>query len=195
METPLAAKPDTKHPVLQTTRLHLRPVAFADAPMLHELGNDPQITKNLADMAYPHPLEAVQQMIGAMQDLMPQGKVYAFVITSQHSQPQTPLGIIYLVPDATNQRGELIYWLGRRFWGCGYMTEAVHAVIQFAFDVLNLHRVYADVFPTNPASARVLEKCGLQYEGTLRQHLMKDGKFIDLRCYGLLRDEHQPNGE
>jgi len=56
-----------------------------------------------------------------------------------------------------------------------------------AFEEFGLVKITAHVFPHNPASARVLEKCGFQQEGFLRQHFLKDGRFIDVRLFGLLR--------
>jgi ribosomal-protein-alanine N-acetyltransferase len=89
----------------------------------------------------------------------------------------------------TSHRGEVGYWLAKPFWGQGIMTAVVQRVCQHAFDEFDLAKITAHVFQHNPASARVLEKCGFQQEGFLRKHFLKDGKFIDARLFGLLKGE------
>ena len=67
------------------------------------------------------------------------------------------------------------------------MTAVVQRVCQHAFEEFGLVKIIAHVFTINPASARVLEKCGFIQEGLLRKHFLKDGKFIDARLFALLR--------
>jgi [ribosomal protein S5]-alanine N-acetyltransferase len=73
--------------------------------------------------------------------------------------------------------------LGEQFWGRGIMTEAVTAVTDFCFDNFPLRRISAEVFSSNPASARVLEKVGFDLEGRLKNHVMKEGKLLDSLLY------------
>jgi ribosomal-protein-alanine N-acetyltransferase len=86
-----------------------------------------------------------------------------------------------------SHRAEIGYWLAKPLWGRGIMTAVVQRVCQHAFEEFSLVKVTAHVFTHNPASARVLEKCGFQQEGLLRKHFLKDGKFIDARLFALLR--------
>lgn len=185
----MAANYKTEMPLLHTERLLLRPLDMSDVSTMHALSNDPEIAANLADMPHPYPREAAEAVVNAMQELAARGEAFAFGVVPAASEAQTLAGVIYLVLNAANQHGEIIYWIGKPFWGCGYATEAVQAVIKFAFSTLNLHRVHASVFGHNAASVRVMQKCGMQYEGTLKQHELKNGQFVDLLCYGLLRDE------
>jgi RimJ/RimL family protein N-acetyltransferase len=69
------------------------------------------------------------------------------------------------------------------------MTAVVQRVSQHAFEELGLAKITAHVFTHNPASARVLEKCGFQEEGFLRKHYLKDGQFMDARLFALLKQE------
>ena len=87
-----------------------------------------------------------------------------------------------------SHRAEIGYWLAKPFWGQGIMTAVVQRVCRHAFEQFGLAKITAHVFPHNPASARVLEKCGFQQEGFLRKHFLKDGEFIDARLFALLRD-------
>jgi RimJ/RimL family protein N-acetyltransferase len=88
-----------------------------------------------------------------------------------------------------SHRAEIGYWLARPFWCRGTMTAVVQRVCRHAFEELGLVKITAHVFRHNPASARVLEKCGFQEEGFLRKHFLKDGRFIDARLFGLLKAE------
>jgi ribosomal-protein-alanine N-acetyltransferase len=86
-----------------------------------------------------------------------------------------------------SHRAEVGYWLAKPFWGRSIMTAVVQRVCQHAFEEFGLVKITAHVFTYNPASARVLEKCGFQEEGLLRKHFFKDGQFIDARLFALLR--------
>ena len=86
-----------------------------------------------------------------------------------------------------SHRAEVGYWLAKPFWGRGVMTAVVRRVCRHAFEDFGLAKLIAHVSPHNVASARVLEKCGFQEEGFLRQHFLKDGRFLDARLFGLLR--------
>ncbi|HSP35568.1 MAG TPA: GNAT family protein, partial [Thermoanaerobaculia bacterium] len=87
------------------------------------------------------------------------------------------------------ERAEVGYWIGTPFWGRGYATEALAAVLRFGFEELRLHRIYAGYFSRNAASARVMEKNDMQYEGRLREHVKKWDEFVDVVYYGILREE------
>ena len=93
--------------------------------------------------------------------------------------------------DPKNRRAELGFALGRRYWGQGYMAEALPVLLRFAFDELQLHRVTDDTDPRNQPSIRVLERLGFRREGLLRQYYLVQGEAQDAVVYGLLRSESQ----
>jgi len=82
---------------------------------------------------------------------------------------------------------ELGYVIGRRFWGNGYTTEAVKAVIRFLFEEVGANRIAARHDPNNPNSGRVMQKAGMQYEGTLRQCDRNNQGIVDCAVYSILR--------
>jgi ribosomal-protein-alanine N-acetyltransferase len=86
-----------------------------------------------------------------------------------------------------SHRAEIGYWLAKPFWGRGIMTEVVQRMCQHAFEEFGLAKIIAHVYTMNPASARVLEKCGFVQEGWLRRHFVKDGQFIDAWLFALLK--------
>ena len=80
-------------------------------------------------------------------------------------------------------KAEIGYWLGKKYWNFGIMTKAVKLVTNFGLNKLKLRRIFAYVFPQNAASAIVLEKNGYEFEGLLRKHHIKNGRFIDAKLY------------
>jgi RimJ/RimL family protein N-acetyltransferase len=81
--------------------------------------------------------------------------------------------------------------IGVPYWNQGYATEAAQHAVDWGFQQLGLNRIYAQHFGSNPASGRVMQKMGMKYEGTLRQHYIRFGEVQDAVCYGILRDEWQ----
>jgi [ribosomal protein S5]-alanine N-acetyltransferase len=86
-----------------------------------------------------------------------------------------------------SHRAEVGYWLAKPFWGRGIMTAVVQRVCEHAFEKFDLVKIIAHVVTHNPASARVLEKCGFVQEGLLRKHFLKDGQFIDVKLFALIK--------
>jgi [ribosomal protein S5]-alanine N-acetyltransferase len=89
--------------------------------------------------------------------------------------------------DLENRRGEVGFALAKCFWGFGYMTEALPALLRFGFNEMRLHRVWADTDPRNERSIRTLERLGFEREGLLREHYLVHGEPQDAIVYGLLR--------
>jgi RimJ/RimL family protein N-acetyltransferase len=85
--------------------------------------------------------------------------------------------------DVYSHTAHLGYWLGEAYWGRGVMTAAVRGVSDYAFDVRRFVRLEAPVFAWNPASMRVLEKCGYVREGVMRKSVFKDGEVTDCMLY------------
>ena len=81
------------------------------------------------------------------------------------------------------------YCLSRSFWGRGIMPEAVREVMRFFFFEVGLNRIQADHDTRNPKSGRVMQKCGMQYEGTLRQKILTSTGLADVCVYGILKSE------
>ena len=81
------------------------------------------------------------------------------------------------------------YWIGQRHARRGYMTDAVHTAVNFAFDQIRLHRVEAGCVPTNAASAGLLRKVGFQDEGFARKYLNINGRWHDHLLFALLASD------
>jgi RimJ/RimL family protein N-acetyltransferase len=174
--------------ILQTDRLVLRPFLPSDAVSVRELAGDFAIADTTAAIPHPYPEGAAEQWIGSLPNQIEEGRLAVFAIVRREGD--LLIGAIGLHDiDTTHKRAELGYWIGVPYWGQGYCTEAASAVLEYGFARLSLHRIYAYYFKRNPASGRVLEKCGMQREGCLRQHLKRWDRFEDLMQYGILHKE------
>lgn len=101
-----------------------------------------------------------------------------------------PIGTISVVD--MNERVDMVhigYCIGSKWWGNGYMTEAFSGIIPFLFEEVKVQRIEAQHDPNNPASGKVMEKCGLKYEGTLRKADWSNKGIVDAAMYALLAEE------
>jgi RimJ/RimL family protein N-acetyltransferase len=144
-------------PVLETERLVLRAPRLEDAKAVAQLANDRRIAENTARIPHPYSLVDAEKFFASVN--RGEGEI-AFLITRE----KLVLGAVGIaMPEG--EPPEIGYWLGVKFWGHGYATEAVHAVIDHAFSDLDCEALAAGARVTNPASRRVLEKCGFQWTG------------------------------
>jgi RimJ/RimL family protein N-acetyltransferase len=144
-------------PVLETERLTLRAPRLGDAKAVAQLANDRRIAENTARIPHPYSLVDAEKFFASVN--RGEGEI-AFLITRE----KLVLGAVGIaMPEG--EPPEIGYWLGVKFWGHGYATEAVHAVIDHAFSDLDCEALGAGARVTNPASRRVLEKCGFQWTG------------------------------
>ena len=91
-----------------------------------------------------------------------------------------------------NRRTAVGYRLGKQYWGKGYATEALRAVIAYLFEQTTVNRISASTWSENMASARVLEKAGMRFEGLARQRRFAKGAFRDVKFYAILREDVLP---
>lgn len=164
-ELPRGSSHDQKVPVLETKRLALRAPRLEDAKMIAALANDRRIAENTARIPHPYKLSDAETFIGTAN----KGEEALFLITARDgvnkdTNKDTILGACGFV---TQEKlvPELGYWLGVEHWGKGYATEALHALVDYMFDEFDHPALQAGARVTNPASRRVLEKCGFQWTG------------------------------
>lgn len=91
----------------------------------------------------------------------------------------------------THRHAELGYWIGVRYWGKRYGTEAAGRLVEYGFKDLGLHRIFARTMPANVASSRLLMGLGFELEGYLRHHVKHRGRWQDIEVWGLLRHEFE----
>jgi len=171
-----------------TDRLVLRPLTPADAPDVARLAGRREIADTT--ISIPHPLseERARDWIAARIGRQSACKETAFAVTFKDDGRL--IGTVGLREiNREHSHAELGLWVGVDSWGKGYATEAARAVVWFAFERLQLNRVYAHHMVRNPASGRVLEKIGMRPEGLLRQCVRKWGVFEDVVIRAILRTE------
>jgi [ribosomal protein S5]-alanine N-acetyltransferase len=176
----------TVQPVLTTDRLVLRPFCAADARAVQEFVGKREIASTTLNIPHPYEDGMAEAWIAKHEPAWQRGELATFAITEAS---EGLVGAIGLVIESAHQRAEAGYWIGLPFWGRGYATEALSALIAFGFTQLNLNRIHASHFTRNPASGRVMVKAGMSYEGCFRQHVLKWGRFEDLSKYAILRSE------
>jgi RimJ/RimL family protein N-acetyltransferase len=166
--------------VLETRRLVLRTPCFEDAKRVASLVNERRIAENTARIPHPYEIDDARQWIDAA---MAQSGAFVITIGGEvigacgldAPTPSPPLSPALPSPARSGGSGkglgerrvgaELGYWIGVPFWGCGYATEAARGLIDHAFGELGYGVLTASARVSNPASRRVLEKCGFQWTG------------------------------
>ena len=156
-EIPTGRYREASIPVLETKRLALRAARHEDAKAVAALANDRRIAENTARIPHPYKLVDAEQFIAGANK---EGEA-AYLITLQDKTIIGACGLMFRDDDVP----EIGYWLGVPYWNKGYATEALHALIDYAFTDFTHDALQAGARVTNPASRRVLEKCGFQWTG------------------------------
>lgn len=171
---------------LTSERLLYRAFKMSDAASIHALLQEKEICDNTLSIPYPYENGMAEEWISTHKDRLELGDYkYAVILKENNSL----IGAIEIVVTEDFMHGCLGYWLGKPYWGRGYGTEMLARIIKFGFEDLNLHRIYGEHFDNNIASARVMEKNGMVQEGKLREHKIKDGKFVNSNIKGILVSE------
>lgn len=176
--------------IVETPRLVLRPLELADADALFAHASDAEVSKWMA--WDPHEDRGVtvaflERMIAAREAGTSVG--WAILIDDK------PAGVISL-DSITWQfrawrvdRAEMGYWLGRPFWGQGYMSEAATSALRFAFETLGLHKVTIGCVEGNEPSRAIIEKLGFRFLAMYQDDFFRFGKWWDHRRYELTASE------
>lgn len=138
-----------------------------------------KVQDNFRDgLPYPYTKQDGVDFISAMLSA-DENETFAFAITAD-GRVVGSIGV-FRQGNIHRRTAELGYYIAEGYWGKGIMTEAVKQVCECVFEKSDILRIYAEPFAYNMASCRVLEKAGFQYEGTLRNNAVKNGKVIYTR--------------
>ncbi|MRR09602.1 N-acetyltransferase [bacterium] len=174
-------------PALETARLRLRGFRTDDARDVFEYSSDPEVTR----FVFWSPHATVQEssdFVNRHVQLAGNGELSSWAV--EHKADDKLIGtcgFTWWRPE--HGKAELAYALSRTYWNQGLVTEAAAACIAYGFDALKLNRIEARCMPENIASERVMQKCGMRYEGTMRQTMMVKGRYVDLKLYAILCGE------
>lgn len=173
---------------LETARLILRPFIWEDREaMYRNWESDPEVTKYLRWQHYTS-IEAAGEILREWIDSYAKLDFYQWAIVPK--AVGEPIGTISVVGyDERIHQPEIGYCIGRAWWRQGYTSEALSAVIDFLIGEAGADRVESWHDPRNPHSGAVMKKCGMTYEGTLRQADCNNQGICDACVYSILSTE------
>jgi putative acetyltransferase len=168
---------------LETERLILRPIVESDAEAIYEYSQN----KNVGINAGWKPHGSIEETREIMKLIfLDQKNVFGIEL----KETGKLFGSIGLIPDPKrqNDKARMIgYAIGENYWGNGFTTEAVLALLRFGFEELKLDLISAYCYPSNERSKSVLRKCGFHYEGLISLAEERyDGEILDNECYAVI---------
>jgi len=173
-------------PTLETEHLILNGFTEEDVPAVVKMAGDRNVARTTLNLPHPYKKIDAEKWIAshAIGFVEKTNVVFAVRLKSGGL-----IGAIGIIIDQAHKRCELGYWIGKKHWNQGYCTEAARAALKYAFKMLKMNKVYARHLSNNPASGRVMMKCGMKQEGRQRQQFIKWGKYVDMVEYGILKKE------
>ena len=150
-------------PILETKRLILRPWRETDADALFKYASDPDVGPRAG---WP-PHKSVEESLGIIRNVFSGEGMFAVEL----KETSEAIGCVGYLPapcsnlDIDEDQCEVGYWIAKPYWGKGICTEAMRAVVDHCFNVKGFTVLWGDYFPENPASGRVMEKCGFRDTG------------------------------
>lgn len=172
-------------PVLETPRLTLRRLTMRDAADMYAYARDPEVARHVLWDAHRSLSDTRAYLRAAIFQYRNGLPSLWGIVERESGRLIGTIGYMSFQPD--NSLAEVGYSLARSHWNQGLMTEALEAVLRVSFETLKLHRIEAQHFTANPASGRVMSKCGMSHEGHLRARIYNKGKFRDVEMWAILR--------
>lgn len=174
-------------PILETERLILRKVTEADTEAIFEYGSSEEVTRHVLWNRHVT-VDDTKAFMDYIQKRYKEKQVAPWGM--EYKENGNFIGTIDFVwwkPE--HKVAEIGYVLSSDYWGKGLTTEAAKEIIQFGFKQMDLIRIQAKCFSENIASERVMQKCGMSLEGTMRKAMFIKGKHQDLKMYSIVKDE------
>jgi len=173
---------------LESELFYLRYPRITDADDLTRNINHRDIARWTLNIPYPYKLNDAKKFIRLAQRRRRATTFYFFVIVWRQSK-EVIGGISLAHVNRASKKAELGYWLCKRFWNRGIITDAVKLILKFGFYNLKLNRIYAGTFIGNISSQRVLIKNGFQFEGKFKQSFFKGNRYLDENIYAILKSD------
>lgn len=174
--------------IIETRRLILRPFTMDDAEaMFRNWHADEEVTKFLTWQAVKS-VEETKAVLQSWVTSYADPSFYQWAI--ELKELQEGIGSLSVVgKEERTDTIHIVYAIGKKWWHKGITTEAFQAIIPFLFQEVGANRIESQHDPNNPHSGQVMKKCGLTYEGTLRQADRSNQGIVDAAIYSLLREE------
>jgi ribosomal-protein-alanine N-acetyltransferase len=172
---------------LESERLVIRRITMDDDQAIHSYGKDERVAQG-ASFPQHKSIEDARTFIRSVLEHYEKNEPSSYAIILR--KENTLIGGIGLpIYDQINNKAEIGYALAPWHWNNGYTTEAARMLVDYLFKNTEIERVEAQCKAYNTASARVMEKVGMTYEGTLRRHKLYNGIYYDMKFYSILRSE------
>lgn len=167
-------------------KIFLRAISMKDANLLMELLNDAETEKMLGGSSFPVSLEGQEKWIAAQTG---RTDILRCVVALKDSEDG--IGTVILSDiDVKNGVAQVHIKMDKQQGrGKGYGTDALNAIVNYAFDEMRLNCIYADVLEYNSASQKLFEKCGFHKDGILRSRVYKGGAYINVISYSRLKED------
>lgn len=176
-------------PILELEAIKLRELMYKDQENYYKLMSDPEVNRYLSDEDVPESVEDAIYEIKYWSGLFYKKHSIFWALTD--SATDNLIGTVgFNSWSFNNQRAEISYDLMHELWRKGIMTKALTAVLQFAFQQMDLNRIEARTMLNNTASQNLLCKLGFQKEGVLRNYRKIRGQFIDVVLFSLVRQDY-----
>ena len=176
-------------PILQTDRLTLRLIEMQDAQALFEIASDENVTEYTYMITLHESIDDTEKWIERILDLYEKDGVIPFVVVDTHTHEI--LGCCFAWYLVKHARMDVGYFYKKSSWGNGFATEALQALIQFLCTSTNCVRIEATCDPENKASAKVLEKAGMIYEGLFRNFVVVRNNPEDRKIYACIPESYK----
>ena len=176
--------------IIETERLILRPFRTSDAePMFKNWAGDREVTRFLTWNAH-RSISDTEAIINLWVSQYNELSRYNWAIVPKDlGEPIGGIDVVHIYQNT--DCAEIGYCIAQNSWGKGIMTEAFTAVIKYLFEEIGFNQIRAAHAVKNPASGRVMEKCGLKYEGTFRQFFRANsGELLDISYRSILKEEY-----
>ena len=173
---------------LETERLILRRFAIEDFEMMYKnWASDEEVTKYLTWPVHSS-TEVSKSLLKDWAGLYSDEKYYQWAIVPKDvGEPIGSISVVHMKEDVS--MAHIGYCIGKNWWHKGITSEALKAVMDFLFNEVNVNRIEARHDPRNPNSGKVMKKCGMKYEGTLRSSDCNNQGICDACYYALLKSE------
>lgn len=173
-------------PTLVLDRLILRQFELSDSKEVQRQAGNPKVAEMTATVPHPYLDGLAEEWISMHSDWFNKGSAVTWAIELKDEKKL--IGCMSLGINKSCNRAEITYWLGEEFWKQGFGTEAAIGAIRYGFEFLKLNKITSRHMSKNPSSGRIMIKAGMEKEGLLKQDFFKDGEYIDMVVYGLLRE-------
>ena len=180
----------SKIPMIETTRLILRPMRMFDAFDMYEYARKAQTTEFLTWS--PHPdIDYTKNYLAYVLDKYRAGEFYDWAVTLKAEDGKMIGTCGFSRIDFSNNVGEIGYVISPDYQSHGYGTEAAQAVICFGFEKLDFHRIEARFIEGNDKSLAVMQKCGMTFEGIAKESMIIKGAYRNIGTCAILHSEYR----